>query len=62
MQPRKQGLVTKLMVLNLDLKTKGLVPPKVPRKNLREDPTKRKIVNYRMCNLQLKFPRKICTH
>jgi hypothetical protein len=51
----------KLMALNLDLKKKGMVPPKVPRKNLREDPTERKIVNYRMCNLQLKFPRKICT-
>jgi hypothetical protein len=51
----------KLMALNLDLKKKGMVPPKVPKKNLREDPAKRKLVNYRICNLQLKFPRKICT-
>ena len=41
-QPRKQGLETKLMVLKLHPKTKVSVPPKVPNKNVRGDPTKRK--------------------
>lgn len=52
---RKEGLKTKLTLLNLNLKTKVLVPRKNPRKNIREVPIKRKIVNCRMCNLQSKF-------
>lgn len=61
MQPREQGLKTKLRVLNPDLMTKMVMPSKVLKRNVREDPTKRKIVNCRMCSVHLKFRRKNCT-